>query len=124
MSEISEFYTKMLSDETIRKEIVGILGDHNLETADDEQLIKIGEIAAKLGYQISLEDAKTYLEGEEAELDEDDLDAVAGGKGIASLSCTEIGSVQYGDDENQDDKIDKDVKDVFHKIVRVGIMPL
>lgn len=80
MSKITEFYAKALEDETAKKEIAEVLGEKRFEEADDAQLLKLGEIAARLGYEITLEEAKEYFHPEEAELDEDDLDAVAGGK--------------------------------------------
>lgn len=82
MSKISEFYTKAMEDETSRQLLEEILGDRRFEGANDEQLLRIGEVAKRLGYEISLEEAKAYLNGEETALDEDDLDAVAGGKGV------------------------------------------
>lgn len=81
MSKISEFYAKALADEAARNELIVILGDKKFEEADDAQLVKIGEVAKKLGYDISLEEAKNYLTAENGELEEDDLEAVAGGKG-------------------------------------------
>lgn len=81
MSKVSEFYAKATTDEAAKKELITILGDKKLAEASDEQLGQVGELAKKLGYDITIEEAKAYLNGSEAELDDDDLDAVAGGKG-------------------------------------------
>lgn len=81
MSKISEFYAKALADEATKTELATILGEKTIQNADDEQLAKVGELAKKLGYDITIEEAKEYLNPEEAELDDDDLEAVAGGKG-------------------------------------------
>jgi hypothetical protein len=81
MSKITDFYAKAIEDEASRTELVKIIGDKSFEEATDEQLAQVGELAKKLGYDISVEEAKAYLNGDDAELDDDDLDAVAGGKG-------------------------------------------
>lgn len=94
MSKMSEFYAKAIADESAKAELIAILGEKKLEEADDAQLEKIGEVAKKLGFEISLEEAKGYLGGAETELDEEDLDAVAGGKGG---STTNNNSVSFGD---------------------------
>lgn len=84
MSKITDFYAKALADESAKKELITILGDKKIDDASDEQLAEIGGLAKKLGFAITIEEAKAYLSGDNAELDEDDLDAVAGGKGETS----------------------------------------
>ena len=81
MSKISEFYAKALADEAAKAELAAILAGVTIQDANDEQLEKVGELAKKLGYDITVEEAKEYLNPEEAELDDEDLEAVAGGKG-------------------------------------------
>lgn len=80
MNKISEFYTKALRDESAKEEIIKILGGKSFEEADQVQLLKIGEIAKQFGYDITLEEVREYLEADEKELEEEELDAVAGGK--------------------------------------------
>lgn len=80
MSKFSEFYAKASTDETTRKKLAAILGEKSITDAGEEALIKIGSLARELGYEISLDEAKKYLRGNEEDLDEEDLDAVAGGK--------------------------------------------
>lgn len=91
MSKVSEFYAKALADEAAKNELIVILGDKKIEEASDEQLAKVGDLAKKLGFDITVEEAKAYLKGGEAELDEGDLEAVAGGKGgggnVGSIRC-------------------------------------
>lgn len=101
MSKLSEFYSKVLSEESTKKELSEILGGIPLEEADDLKLGQIGELAGKLGFDITIEEAREYLHSEETELDEDDLDAVAGGKtnyDVTTYVCTVGGQVGY--DEN------------------------
>lgn len=97
MSKVSEFYAKALADDAAKKELIIILGENKIEDASDEQLTKVGQLAKKLGYDITVEEAKAYLNGDNAELDEDDLDAVAGGKGgsnTGDIKCSNgVGNV-------------------------------
>ncbi len=96
MSKVTEFYAKAMENEEIKNELIKILGDKKFEEADDTQLAKIGEVAKKMGYEISMDEAKAYFSKEDAELDVDDLDAVAGGKyDNSSVVCTNgVGSVE------------------------------
>lgn len=87
MSKVTDFYAKALADESAKKELITILGDKKIEEASDEQLAKVGELAKKLGFEITIDEAKAYLSSDNAELDEDDLDAVAGGKGGGPITC-------------------------------------
>ncbi len=103
MSKITSFYTRVFSDSSAKKELTEILGNKNIEEASDEQLIRIGELAKKLGFDISIEEAKDYISGNNAELDEDDLDAVAGGKGqthYTEIHICEVGGQAGYDDNN------------------------
>lgn len=84
MSKISDFYSTLMQDEVLKKEFVKILGEKSILEANDSQLMEIGKIAEKLGLEISLDEAKNFLSGNSMELDDDDLDAVAGGKGETS----------------------------------------
>lgn len=81
MSKIQEFYAAVIADEIRKKALYDILGDTAINDASDEQLDKIGKLACDMGYDISVDEAKNFLRAAEAELDDDDLDAVAGGKG-------------------------------------------
>lgn len=81
MSKISDFYSKVLSDDGLKKELESILSGKTISGASDEDLVLIGKLAERLGYDITLDEARNYISGDEAELDDSDLDAVAGGKG-------------------------------------------
>lgn len=81
MNQFSEFYIELMRSETAKKKIFEILDGKALDEAEEEQLIKIGAVAQSLGYQFSLEEAKAYFNTEEKALDDEELDAVAGGKG-------------------------------------------
>ncbi len=79
MSTISDFYAKVMADEAAKKKITDILGNTQIENADDEQLGKIGEVAKGMGFSISVKEAKEYFNGNEEELSDESLEAVAGG---------------------------------------------
>ena len=82
MNKISEFYIKAMSDKTAKEELAKILDGKDFSSADDKKLIKIGELAERLGFDITIEEVKAFLGLENGELDEEELDAVAGGKGV------------------------------------------
>lgn len=81
MSKISDFYAKAMADESAKAKLEAILGGKEFSEASEEELTKIGELAKELGYEITLEEVKEFLNPAEAELEDDDLDTVAGGKG-------------------------------------------
>ena len=60
MSKVSDFYAKVMADETLKSQIVSILAGVSIENAEDEQLEKIGGLAKGLGFDISVEEAKEY----------------------------------------------------------------
>lgn len=80
MSAFTEFYTKVMEHSDTKKELETILDGQRMEEIGDDKLRKIGAIAKRLGYEITLEEAKSYFQGDDVLLDEEDLDAVAGGK--------------------------------------------
>lgn len=84
MSKINDFYSAVLADSEKNAELGKILDGSDIAQAADEQLERIGEIAKQMGFDITVEEAKAYLRGDDTELDDDDLDAVAGGKGNSS----------------------------------------
>lgn len=84
MSKIADFYSTVMQDDILKKELVEILEEKSILEANDKQLMEIGKIAEKLGVEISLDEAKKFLSGNNMELDDNDLDAVAGGKGETS----------------------------------------
>ncbi len=79
MRKFQDFYAKVRTDEGAKKEISSILAGKALEAASDEQLKKIGEVAKRLGFDISLDEVRNYLKEGDKKLSEEDLDAVAGG---------------------------------------------
>lgn len=81
MSKFSDFYNAMLKDEEVKKEAAGILGDISLVEIDKTQAELLVPIAKKLGFDITADEAINYLNADKLMLDENDLDAVAGGKG-------------------------------------------
>ncbi len=87
MSKVSEFYAKAISDERSKAKLGEILGGKTINEATDEQLEKIGGLAKELGFEITIDEAKDYLNSDSSELDDNDLDAVAGGKGDVTNNC-------------------------------------
>lgn len=87
MDKFKDFYTRAMSDDAVRAEVKKILGKTPVEDATDEQLLQLGTLAKTLGINISLDEAKEYLGNadadEEGELSDEELEAVAGGKGGA-----------------------------------------
>ncbi len=80
MSKFEDFYAKVLADEGAKKEISSILAGKSLEAASDEQLEKIGGLAKRLGFEITVAEAREFMKKGDKKLSEEDLDAVAGGK--------------------------------------------
>ncbi len=79
MSKVTEFYAKALSDEKTKSKLGEILAGKSINEADDSQLEKIGELAKELGFEITIDEAKSFLNNSDGELSDDDLEAVAGG---------------------------------------------
>ena len=79
MSKMTNFYAKVMGDASLKAEYEAALGGRNILSATDEELMKIGDIAKKAGFDITVQEAKAFLDPEEVVLDTDDLDAVAGG---------------------------------------------
>lgn len=102
MSKFSEFYMKVLNDDEAKKELSEILAGKSFEEASKEQLLEIGKLAEHMGYSITIEEAVDYLNSEEMELDEKDLDSVAGGKTdkYIDIYVCEIGGQAGVDDKN------------------------
>lgn len=103
MDKFSEFYVKVMENDIAKKEFAEILEDRNIEEASDKQLLRMGKLAKKLGMEITLDEAKNYLRPSEKELADDDLDAVAGGKGERHekiLYACQVGGQAGVDDDN------------------------
>ena len=91
MSKFNEFYAKVMEDDAVKTEVIKVLGDNTFEQATDDQLAKIGEIAKGAGFDFTVEDAKAFLAG--GELDDEALDAVAGGKGDSVTCHNGVGNI-------------------------------
>lgn len=90
MNKFAEFYEKVLADEAAKNKLIAILGDKPVDQASDETLEKVGALAKELGYDFTIEEAKSYLHPAEGEISDDALDEVAGGKGSGgntTVSC-------------------------------------
>lgn len=87
MSKMSDFYAKVISDETLRSRMNEVLGGKDIADASDEDLKKIGEIAKEAGFDISIDEAKAYLASDAKDLSDEALDAVAGGINKGKVTC-------------------------------------
>lgn len=103
MSKISDFYAAAIADTVAKKKLEDILGKNDVSAASDEQLLKIGELAKQLGFEITIDEAKDFLRRDEAELDDEELEAAAGGKGqtyYTEVHICEVGGQAGYDDDN------------------------
>ncbi len=87
MSKMSDFYAKVISDESLRSKLNDALGGKDINSASDEELKKIGEIAKAAGFDITLDEAKAYLASDAKDLSDEALDAVAGGINKGKVTC-------------------------------------
>lgn len=123
MNKMADFYVKLMKDKEHLEKVGAVLGDQSIDEADDEKLAKIGEIAKEMGFDISIEEAKTYLHSEEIEVSDEALDAVAGGeKGDYKCEGKNSGVRYKGKDrtfmekvEDLNDKVVKEVVDFTRK---------
>ncbi len=105
MSKITDFYSKAISDSAANKELADILNGTEIQNVSDEQIEKIGILAKKLGFDITADEAREYLNNDFAELDDDDLDAAAGGKNqthYTEIHVCEVGGQAGYDDNNNE----------------------
>ena len=79
--KISEFYSKVIEDNTLKEKFENVLDGKEITEATDDQLIKIGEIAKEMDYNFTLAEVKEFIESGDVQLSDDALDNVAGGKG-------------------------------------------
>ncbi len=103
MSKITDFYTAVLGNVEAKKELASILEGKELENATDKQLEKIGALAERLGYKIALSEARDFFQKSSRKLSEDELDAVAGGKGERidrTIYVCDVGGQAGLDDDN------------------------
>ena len=89
MSKVNEFYMAAMANENAKAKLDEILADTDVLDASDDQLMEIGNLAKEMGYGITLEEAKDYLQSEEA-MDVEILDAAAGGDANGTGKSTDI----------------------------------
>lgn len=75
MSKAKELLEQAAADDSAAKEISRILGQNRLWEANDEQLLKISELAEKQGFDIGADDIKDAA----LELSDDDIEKVVAG---------------------------------------------
>lgn len=92
MSQIADFYAKVMQEKELLAEVEKVLAGKEITEATDEQLTKIGDIAKKNGFEVTLEEAKKYLAEGEKELSDETMDSVAGGVVKGKVTCTGQGA--------------------------------
>ena len=92
MGRMAVFYAKVIADEGLRDKVAEILNGKDINQATDEQLAQIGELAKSTGYDVTLEEAKAYIESDAKDLSDEALEAVAGG-GNKNTKCSNGGAV-------------------------------
>lgn len=94
MNKVAEFYAKAMADEATAAEFAEAMGGKAMNELGDAEFEKLGKLAEKLGFTISVEEAKEYLSPKEGELADDELDAVAGGgaRGSKTMECVHCGT--------------------------------
>ena len=84
MKTIQELYKEVIASDELKKEFMEATRD------EKEAKKKVGEFLKKHGCDATIEEVKAFFEEKlEGELDEDDLEAVAGGKIDDSESVSE-----------------------------------
>lgn len=88
MEKFTAFYQRVTSDEKLAARVAEILGDdEQIDNVTDEQLQQLSALAKEIGLDISVEEAREYLNREDDRnetLTNDQLEMVAGGKGGSS----------------------------------------
>lgn len=84
-SEVERFVADLKSDESMRSELTGSASGVG----------SVVSFAKDKGYDITADEARDYIQGQSnRELSDDELDAVAGGKGHTTSSVTQVSAVQ------------------------------
>ena len=92
-NKISEFYAKVIEDETLKAKFEKILAGKDITEASDNQLKEIGEISKEMDYNFTLAEVKEFIETGDVQLSDDALDNVAGGKGEVICSGPNSGQI-------------------------------
>ena len=82
MNKLAEFYAKVMEDEAAKKEFLEVMGEKSMDELTDGEFGKLEELAKRIGFDITAEEAKSYLKSSEdfeEELSVDELDNAAGG---------------------------------------------
>lgn len=101
LSEMKEFYVKVSGDSELKQEVQALLMQAS-EVGEEETNRRMIAFAQNAGYQISIEEMKSYFLALAAEktgvLSDDELDQVAGGKSSREeqLILVSIGTVGIG----------------------------
>ena len=88
MDKVADFYAKVMASEELQGKLGNILQGKNIVDATDDDLKKIGEVAKEAGFDITMEEAKAYIQSDEVTVSDEALDAVAGGNQKGDFECT------------------------------------
>lgn len=80
MDKFSEFYQKVSADEKATRKFMDIVKDKDFSKLTESDFEKLVPLAETLGFDITAKEAYDHFCGDISELDEEQLDMVAGGK--------------------------------------------
>ena len=89
MSQIAEFYAKVIADEALRNKATELIGGKNVDELGDDELGKLVKFAVEEGYAVTVAEVKEYLASGVRDLSDEAMDAVAGGKQKGAFQCTD-----------------------------------
>ncbi|MDR1472877.1 MAG: hypothetical protein LBS75_10190 [Synergistaceae bacterium] len=104
MSKFSDFYKKITTDKALGEEFNSIIKAHNFKPGatfadlDDATIKDLEPLGKKAGIVFTFEEVKAFLARKPGgELSEDELEAVAGGKGSGgnttkTTTCGQVGT--------------------------------
>ncbi len=87
MGKVADFYAKVMASEELQGKLGDILQGKNIVEATEDDLKKIGELAKTAGFDITMEEAKAYIQSDEVAVSDEALDAVAGGVQKGKFEC-------------------------------------
>ena len=80
MNKFQEFYTAVMNDEKAKKEFADIMNGRSFNDMSESDFQDLAPFAEKLGFEISAKEAFDHFNTGSETIDDDELDAVAGGK--------------------------------------------
>ncbi|MDD2422175.1 MAG: Nif11-like leader peptide family RiPP precursor [Heliobacteriaceae bacterium] len=86
--QVEAFYQKLLEDKSLKDQVVAV------KESPDVMFAEVAKIAQDAGFDVTPEDVRKYLS--DAQLDDQTLEQVAGGRRGCTSVCTEICGLLLG----------------------------